>query len=61
MEKAGVPKERIKELGSEMVSQIPMGRFGKPEEVAAVVVFLASPQSSFVTGAQYAVGGGIEA
>jgi NAD(P)-dependent dehydrogenase (short-subunit alcohol dehydrogenase family) len=61
MEKAGVPKERIKELGSEMVSQVPMGRFGKPEEVAAVVVFLASPQSSFVTGAQYAVGGGIEA
>ena len=61
MEKAGLPKERIKELGSEMVSQIPMGRFGKPEEVAAVVAFLASPQSSFVTGAQYAVGGGIEA
>jgi NAD(P)-dependent dehydrogenase (short-subunit alcohol dehydrogenase family) len=61
LQKAGLPRAQIEELGSGMVSQIPLGRFGKPEEVAAVVGFLASPQSSFVTGAQYAVGGGIEA
>jgi NAD(P)-dependent dehydrogenase (short-subunit alcohol dehydrogenase family) len=60
LEKAGVPREQIDEIGSGMLSQVPMGRFGQPEEVAAVISFLASPQSSFVTGAQYAVGGGIE-
>jgi NAD(P)-dependent dehydrogenase (short-subunit alcohol dehydrogenase family) len=59
--KTGIPREQLEEIGSGMVNQVPMGRFGKPEEVASVVGFLASPQSSFVTGAQYAVGGGIEA
>jgi NAD(P)-dependent dehydrogenase (short-subunit alcohol dehydrogenase family) len=59
--KTGLSKEQLDELGSGMMSQVPLGRFGKPEEVASVVGFLASPQSSFVTGAQYAVGGGIEA
>jgi NAD(P)-dependent dehydrogenase (short-subunit alcohol dehydrogenase family) len=41
-----------------LTSKIPMARLGKPEEVAAVVKFLASDESSFVTGQCYDVSGG---
>ena len=41
-----------------MVSTIPMGRMGEPEEVAKVALFLASDDSSFVTGIELFVDGG---
>jgi 3-oxoacyl-[acyl-carrier protein] reductase len=41
-----------------MKSKIPLGRFCKPEEVAAVVVFLASDGAGFVTGQCYDISGG---
>jgi glucose 1-dehydrogenase len=41
------------------VSEIPWGRFGKPEEVAAVAVFLASDEAEYVTGSTYYVDGGL--
>jgi NAD(P)-dependent dehydrogenase (short-subunit alcohol dehydrogenase family) len=43
---------------SYMTARIPMGRTGKPEEIAAVVHFLASPDCSFVTGQCYDASGG---
>lgn len=39
-------------------ARTPLGRLGKPEEIAAVVAFLASEEASYVTGATYAVDGG---
>lgn len=41
-----------------MVSNIPLGRFGEPEEVALGVLFLASDESSFMTGSQLVIDGG---
>jgi glucose 1-dehydrogenase len=40
-------------------SEIPWGRFGRPEEVAAVAVFLASDEAEYVTGSTYYVDGGL--
>ena len=42
----------------DMTAQIPLGRIGQPEEVAAAAVFLASDESSFMTGSEMFVDGG---
>lgn len=48
----GLPKDDIKK-------QIPLRRFGTPEEVAEVVAFLCSPAASYITGQTIAINGGI--
>jgi NAD(P)-dependent dehydrogenase (short-subunit alcohol dehydrogenase family) len=50
----GVPKE----IKDQFVSLIPMGRIGQPHEIATVALFLASDDSSFVTGTELFVDGG---
>jgi acetoacetyl-CoA reductase len=50
-----IPKEI---LDSKIVPQIPIGRLGKPEEVAGLVAYLCSEEAAFVTGANIAINGG---
>ncbi len=49
------------ELKQVLVSRHPIGRLGRPEEIASAVVFLASDQASFITGADLLVDGGYTA
>ncbi|MFZ0929498.1 MAG: glucose 1-dehydrogenase [Syntrophobacteraceae bacterium] len=44
-----------------LISGVPLSRLGQPEEVAAAIVFLASPKAAFITGASIAVDGGMQA
>ncbi|MNP60670.1 3-oxoacyl-[acyl-carrier-protein] reductase FabG [compost metagenome] len=52
--------EDLKDKGKkEMVSRIPLKRIGRREEVADVVLFLASQMSSYVTGTTITIDGGL--
>lgn len=44
--------------GEEILRTIPLGRVGKPEEIAAPVLFLCTPQAGFITGEIFNVNGG---
>lgn len=48
------------EVKNEMISHIPLGRVGKPEDVAKAVLFLASPSAGYMTGQTLVVDGGME-
>jgi acetoacetyl-CoA reductase len=50
-----VPKDVLE---SKIISQIPVGRLGKPEEIAALVAYVCSDDAAFLTGANIAINGG---
>lgn len=54
------PPGREQELLDGEAAKVPMGRLGRPSEIAAAVLFLASDQSSFMTGSELFVDGGAE-
>jgi NAD(P)-dependent dehydrogenase (short-subunit alcohol dehydrogenase family) len=54
----GLTAEQAEEAVAQFAAQIPMGRRGKPEEIAAALTFLASDESSYITGIDLAVDGG---
>lgn len=58
-----IDTDMTRELSEQQVSalmqQIPLGRFGLPEDIAAAVVFLASPQAGYITGTTLHVNGGM--
>ena len=54
--KAG--KQTLEEIENEFVSQIPLGRIGKPEEFGAAAAFLCTPAAAYITGINLPVDGG---
>ena len=52
--------EELQQTKDWIVSQVPMKRFGKPEEIAAAVLYLTSPESGFVIGADLIIDGGMQ-
>lgn len=58
-DKMGLPQEALDGFAENMIQQVPLGRFGKPEEMAKAALFLASEDASFVQGAELAADGGL--
>jgi len=52
-------EEEIKQIKTNLVAAVPMGRMGAPDEIAKAVSFLASDDSSYITGIELFVDGGM--
>jgi NAD(P)-dependent dehydrogenase (short-subunit alcohol dehydrogenase family) len=57
--RTGLSQAQVDEFARGVVSKVPMKRFGRPEEVADTVLFLATPESSYITGVDINVDGGM--
>jgi NAD(P)-dependent dehydrogenase (short-subunit alcohol dehydrogenase family) len=57
--KTGMPEEQLHGFAQAMQNRIPLKRFGLPEDIANLVIFLASDDSSFMTGGEYNIDGGM--
>jgi NAD(P)-dependent dehydrogenase (short-subunit alcohol dehydrogenase family) len=57
--KMGMPADQLQGLAQHIQSQIPLGRFGDPVEIAKAVVFFASDESAFTVGSELVIDGGM--
>jgi NAD(P)-dependent dehydrogenase (short-subunit alcohol dehydrogenase family) len=57
--KLGLPAEQLNAMAGHIQTQIPLGRFGNPIEIAKAVVFMASDESSFTVGSELIIDGGM--
>lgn len=55
----GLPEDAVQQMGQQIREQVPAGRFGRPEEVAELVAWLASPASEYVRGVEFTIDGGM--
>lgn len=55
----GLPQEQVDGFLENVKTRVPLGRIGQPEEVASLAVYLAGDTSTFITGADFPVDGGL--
>jgi NAD(P)-dependent dehydrogenase (short-subunit alcohol dehydrogenase family) len=58
-DRLGLPAEQLGELAAGIQEQIPLKRFGTPDEIASAVVYLSSPEAAFIVGTELIVDGGM--
>jgi NAD(P)-dependent dehydrogenase (short-subunit alcohol dehydrogenase family) len=58
-ERLGLPAAQLTEVAASIQAQIPLKRFGTPEEIASAVLYLASPESAYVVGTELVADGGM--
>jgi NAD(P)-dependent dehydrogenase (short-subunit alcohol dehydrogenase family) len=54
----GLPQEAVEEFGQQIQRQVPLQRFGNPDEIARAATFLASADASYMTGSEITIDGG---
>ena len=55
----GLSEEQVEEFKESVLNNVPLGRVGNPDEIAKAVAFLASDDSSYITGIELFVDGGL--
>jgi len=59
LDRMGLPEDQTRQLKENIAGQVPLKRFGTPDEVASAVLYLSSPESSYVVGTELIVDGGM--
>lgn len=57
--KLGFDADTLDTVAAQIQTQVPLGRFGKPEEIASTVLHLSTPKSAFIVGTEIIVDGGM--
>ena len=58
LDRMGLPEKETRELKERITAQVPLKRFGHPDEIAAAVLYLSSNESAFVVGTELVIDGG---
>ena len=59
LSRLGLPAEQLLEVAAGIPAQVPLKRFGTPEEIASAVLYLASSDSAFIVGTELVADGGM--
>jgi NAD(P)-dependent dehydrogenase (short-subunit alcohol dehydrogenase family) len=59
LNRLGLPAEQLSEVAAGIQAQVPLKRFGRPEEIASAVLYLASSDSAFIVGTELVADGGM--
>src|SRR2546422_526393 len=59
LDRMGLPEEQTRQIKERITEQVPLKRFGHPDEIAAAVLYLSSSESQFVVGTELVIDGGM--